>query len=262
MFKRKIAWLCAIVLIVGCFGLAGCGSDGDEESWDGTYTCTWKDEDVDDQNHYVEVEVAVEDGFMMVEIKDHNNGGMGDDYSSEYNGEGDYKESKNGKTITIPFDEGYTSDAVAELRRLSGKYYLSIKGEDHEVVDKFEVEKNVKKKVTSATPAPTTTKKIEVTTTKKAKKTKKKSSSVSSDFKKTMDDYEDFIDDYVAFMKKYKKASAAKQAAMLSDYSDMMSKYSELSSEMSDMKSDLSSDELAYYTKVMARVAKKLAKVQ
>ena len=201
---------------------------------------------------------------MMVALKERNNVGTDDAYTENYNGEGDFKESKNGKSISIPFDNSYISDGIAELRKLGGKYYLTIKDEDGEVSDKFELEKDAKKKVVNTVQPVTTTKKIEETTTakpKKPKKTKKKSASVSSDFKETMDDYEDFIDDYVSFMKKYKNAGAAEQASMISDYSEMMSKYSELSSEMSNMKSNLSGDELAYYTKVMSRVAKKLSKV-
>ena len=246
-----------ITALVSCL-VAGCGSDReDKDDWNGFYY--YNDQNVD-TSYYESVEVAVEDGFMMVTYKEIN-----EDYTSEYSGDGNYKESKNGKTISVPFDDDYSTKSTAELISLSGKYYISFKYDDGTEGDKFELKKYSKKQPESTTSkVVVTTTKVEETTTKKPKKVKKhkkKSASVSSDFKETLDDYEDFIDDYVAFMKKYKKAGAAEQAGMLTDYSEMMSKYSELSSEMSNMKSNLSSDELAYYTKVMSRVAKKLSKV-
>lgn len=266
MFKRKIAWLCAVILIVGCFTLVGCGNDEeDKASWNGTYYGrTMGDKS---KQEYTDTEVIVDDGYMSVNIVKHfiNSEGEPDIYKRE--GEGEFKDGDDEKSIVIAFEGDMYN---AELRKMAGKYFLSIKdSNDGDVDDKYEVEKNAKKQPeVSMSQVPTTKKaettKVEETKAKKPKKAKKakKKSSVSSDFKDTMDDYEDFIDDYVAFMKKYKNASAADQASMLTDYSEMMSKYSELSSEMANMESNLSGDELAYYTKVMARVAKKLAKVQ
>lgn len=248
-----------ITALVSCL-VAGCGSDKEEKaSWNGNYTGRTYDED--GSGDYTDVEVIVDDGYMTVKTVEHFDDD-GEAKTSEREGEGKFEEGEDGKSIFIPIESDYYK---AELRKLSGKYFLSIKDkDDDDVQEKYEVEKNAKNKPeTSMTPVQTTTK-VEETTTKKPKKVKKhkkKSASVSSDFKETLDDYEDFIDDYVVFMKKYKKASAAEQAGMLTDYSEMMSKYSELSSEMSNMKSNLSSDELAYYTKVMSRVAKKLSKV-
>ena len=261
MFKKYVALLCVILMVVGCFGLIGCGSDGDKASWNGTYYGRTIGEE--SKQEYTDTEVVVDDGYMTVSIVKHfvNSEGKPDTIKIE----GEFEDGDDGKAIVIVFKEDMYN---AELRKLAGKYYLSIKdSNDGDVDEKYEVEKNAKKQPEISMSQVPTTKKVETTKVKetkakKTKKTKKKSSSVSSDFKKTMDDYEDFIDDYVAFMKKYKKASAVDQASMLTDYSDMMSKYSDLSSEMANMKSDLSSDELAYYTKVMTRVTKKLAKVQ
>ena len=270
MFKRKIALLCVIVMIVGCFAMTGCGSDEeDKASWNGTYTGrTYED---DGSGDYTDVEVLVDDGYMTIKTVKHFDDD-GEAKTSNTEGEGKFENGEDGKSIYIPIESDYY---IAELRKLSGKYFFSIKDKDDgDVQDKYEVEKNAKNKPeASITQAQTTTNKVEVATkktekpkkpkkTKKTKKPKKKSSSVSSDFKETMDDYEDFIDDYVAFMKKYKNASVSDQASMMTDYSEMMSKYSELSSEMANMESNLSGDELAYYTKVMASVTKKLAKVQ
>lgn len=99
-------------------------------------------------------------------------------------------------------------------------------------------------------------------TLKKAtqKSSSKKSSKGNTNFKKLIDDYEKFIDDYVAFMKKYQNSNDT--AGMLSDYTKWMSDYAKWVDKIDDIDEDsLSSADLAYYTKVMARIDKKLLEV-
>lgn len=95
---------------------------------------------------------------------------------------------------------------------------------------------------------------------KPKEKSKKSSSSVSSDFKELMDDYESFIDDYVEFMQEYEDSDDI--TGMMEDYSEMLEKYSEFDEKIDAIDEDeLSESDLAYYTKVMARVTEKLAKL-
>lgn len=260
MFKKMTALLCVIIMVIGCFVLSGCGSKKQKKiedggSWDGTYV--GREEKF--QNFYSDAKVDVGDGYMMITLTDYSNVGSEDEYSSKREGEGKYKISKDGKSISITFSKYYT----ARLRKVSKKYFLSIvHKESQNVSNKYEVSKGDANQLTTNQVTIANTKnEVRKKTESKQKKPKKKTSSISSDFKETMDEYEDFIDKYCKFMKKYKNASAADQASMISDYSDMMSQYSDLSSKMSKMKSNLSGDELAYYTKVMSRVAKKLSKV-
>ena len=73
-----------------------------------------------------------------------------------------------------------------------------------------------------------------------------------------MDSYEEFFDDYIVFMEKYSESSDT--SALLSDYADYMQKYSEVMSKLDAIDEDeLNADELAYYTKVISRITKKLS---
>ena len=81
------------------------------------------------------------------------------------------------------------------------------------------------------------------------------------DFKKMMDSYEDFFDEYIEFMKKYENSDDV--AGMLNDYADYMTKYADYMQKLNDVDTDnLSTADAAYYTKVQARIVKKLAEIQ
>lgn len=96
------------------------------------------------------------------------------------------------------------------------------------------------------------------TVSKNTKEKKSSSSGVDPEFKALMDSYEEFFDDYIAFMKKYSESSDT--SALLSDYADYMQKYSEVMSKLDAVDEDeLNSAELAYYTKIMSRITKKLS---
>lgn len=76
-----------------------------------------------------------------------------------------------------------------------------------------------------------------------------------------MDSYEDFFDEYIEFMKKYENSDDV--AGMLNDYADYMTKYADYMQKLNDVDTDnLLTADAAYYTKVQARIVKKLAEIQ
>lgn len=88
------------------------------------------------------------------------------------------------------------------------------------------------------------------------------SSGVSAKVKDTLDEYEAFFDDYIAFMKKYKNATYKDLDKMIDEYSDYIDKYSDIYGKLIDMGTEkMSAKDYAYYTKVLARIEKKLADV-
>lgn len=235
------------------------GVEADEDNyknWNGTYV-GFIEEDNDVQT-FKDAKVKVDDGYISIDFASYKADGT----TSNDTVEGNYTESEDGKAIYV-----VNSINVYELRKMGSDYTLSEKNKDlDDTYEKFDLKKGGELPTHVFTKkAPETTVKADkpkkASKPKKAKKKKKSSSGVSASFKETMDDYEDFIDDYVAFMKKYNKASSTDRAGMMSDYSEMLSEYSDLSQEMSNMETDLSGDDLAYYTKVMARCSKKLASV-
>ena len=93
-----------------------------------------------------------------------------------------------------------------------------------------------------------------------AKKKAAEKGTVSASFKKTMDEYERFFDEYVKFMKKYKKNPT--DMGLLSDLSDYMDRYTKFMDKLDSVDtSELSAADAAYYTKVSARIMKKLSEV-
>jgi len=87
-------------------------------------------------------------------------------------------------------------------------------------------------------------------------------SGVSAKVKDTLDEYEAFFDDYTAFMKKYKNATYKDLDKMIDEYSDYIDKYSDIYGKLIDMGTEkMSAKDYAYYTKVLARIEKKLADV-
>ena len=119
MFKRNIAWLCAIVLILGSFVLAGCG----ETDFNGTYTGSKTS-----GSNKVNVTVEVKKGNLKVSLKtyDLDENGEVDDTSDPvtYQYEDKYKKDKSGDSISIPEDANGES---AQLLSEDGEYYLVIK---------------------------------------------------------------------------------------------------------------------------------------
>ncbi len=76
-----------------------------------------------------------------------------------------------------------------------------------------------------------------------------------------MDSYEKVVNKYVDIAKKYKKSNNAIE--FLSDYTDALADYNDFAEKVSKVKKgSMSSADLAYYTKVMARVNKKLLEVK
>lgn len=119
MFKRNIAWLCAVVLMLGCFVLAGCG----ETDFNGTYTGSKTS-----GSNKVDVTVEVKKGNLKVSLKtyDLDEDGEVDDTSDPvtYQYEDKYKNDKSGDSISIPEDANGES---AQLLSEDGEYYLVIK---------------------------------------------------------------------------------------------------------------------------------------
>lgn len=119
MFKRNIAWLCAVVLILGCFVLAGCG----ETDFNGTYTGSKTS-----GSNKVDVTVEVKKENLKVSLKtyDLDEDGEVDDTSDPvtYQYEDKYKKDKSGDSISIPEDANGES---AQLLSEDGEYYLVIK---------------------------------------------------------------------------------------------------------------------------------------
>lgn len=119
MFKRNIAWLCAIVLMLGSFVLVGCG----ETDFNGTYTGSKTS-----GSNKVDVTVEVKKGNLKVSLKtyDLDEDGEVDDTSDPvtYQYEDKYKKDKSGDSISIPEDANGES---AQLLSEDGEYYLVIK---------------------------------------------------------------------------------------------------------------------------------------
>lgn len=104
-------------------------------------------------------------------------------------------------------------------------------------------------------PLPQTTGSKIVTVQAKAKINKK--------FKKAMDEYYNFYKKYCKFMKKYKKSKGGMQAiTMLNDYNKLLIQQRKFNASFKKWKKkSLNSAEVAYYTKINARVLAMLAKV-
>lgn len=136
MFKRKIVWLCAVVLALGCFVLVGCG----ETDFNGNYTGSKTS-----GSNKVDVDVQVKKGNLKISLKtyDLDEDGKVDDTSdpTTYQYEDKYKKDKSGNSISIPEDANGES---AELLSEDGDYYLIIKkGKEQSV--KIALEKGDKK---------------------------------------------------------------------------------------------------------------------
>ena len=119
MFKKNIAWLCAIVLILGCFVLVGCG----ETDFNGTYTGSKTS-----GSKKINVTVEVKKGNLKISLEtyDLDEDGKVDETSDPitYQYEDKYKKDKSGNSISIPEDANGES---AELLSEDGEYYLVIK---------------------------------------------------------------------------------------------------------------------------------------
>ena len=79
-------------------------------------------------------------------------------------------------------------------------------------------------------------------------------------FKKAMDEYLKFYKKYCKFMKKYKKGNNA--LYMMNDYTKILKQQKKMNKAFSKWKKKkLNSTELAYYTKINAKVVTMLSKV-
>lgn len=79
-------------------------------------------------------------------------------------------------------------------------------------------------------------------------------------FKKAMDEYLKFYKKYCKFMKKYKKGNNA--LSMMNDYTKILKQQKKMNKAFSKWKKKkLNSTELAYYTKINAKVVTMLSKV-
>lgn len=100
----------------------------DYKNWNGSYSGTSKNDDDDTVN----INVNVEDGYMMVDITEKKS--YGDDTKNK---EGEYFSSKDGKAIAI--DDGYY---IYELRKFGNKIYLSEKRRNSgDTYSKYEITK-------------------------------------------------------------------------------------------------------------------------
>ena len=85
-------------------------------------------------------------------------------------------------------------------------------------------------------------------------------SGTDSQFKEALDSYEDFVDHYCDFMKRYSESTNT--AAMMSEYAEYLQEYSEVMDKINAIDtSNLTPEELAYYTEVTSRCAKKLSEI-
>lgn len=119
MFKRKMVWLCAVVLVLGCFVLVGCG----KTDFNGTYTGSKKS-----GSKKIDVTTEVKKGNLEVSLKTYSlddEGNVEDDSDPiTYQYSDKYKKDKSGNSISIPEDANGES---VELLSEDGNYYLIVK---------------------------------------------------------------------------------------------------------------------------------------
>lgn len=137
MLKKYVALLCVVTMVLGCFALSGCKPvvktepKMDKTSWNGVYT--GKQPKKYDEDQYVTFKITIEDGYMIISAKD--------DYQ-ELNFEDNFKMSKDGKTISIPFVGDSQTKGTAYFRKLGNNYRLNLKDKSNVNLYQCTLEKN------------------------------------------------------------------------------------------------------------------------
>lgn len=171
----------------------------------------------------------------------------------------DYIEQCREKGFTVDYDRNSTSYSAYDKDKCN---LMLDYEEDKKIMEIYAYapkKEDSKKKELKKTKSQNKT--VKKHTTKKKKTTNKRSSTgVSPKFKKMMDRYEEFFDEYIKFMKKYEKSSD--QVSMMTDYAKYMEKYAKYMEELDGIEhEDLNAAELAYYTKVNARIMEKISEL-
>lgn len=171
----------------------------------------------------------------------------------------DYIEQCREKGFTVDYGRSSTSYSAETEEKYELSLYYNEDTKTMDIQACAPEKEDFKKKELKKTKSQSKT--VKKYTTKKKKTTNKtRSTGVSPKFKKMMDSYEEFFDEYIKFMKKYKKSS--NPASLMSDYADYMEKYAKYMEELEGIENeDLNVAELAYYTKVNARIMEKISEL-
>ena len=258
MKKRLMMVMCCGIMILG--NLSGCNAMKTKETEYHWPTSTLVKSLPVPESKYGEIVLDAEDSFEIdvfntskSQFADYINACKENGFNVDYYGTEDSYDAEN--------KDGYTLSLSYDKRKKTMN--IDIYDLDDDTEDTQEPEETEEPEETDDSENAKDTSKDSSKTDKKEKKktsSKKKDGAVDADFKK-MDSYEDFFDAYLEFMKKYENADDV--AGMLNDYADYMTKYADYMQKLNDVDTDnLSTADAAYYTKVQARIVKKLAEIK
>lgn len=259
MKKRLMMVMCCGIMILG--NLSGCNAMKTKETEYHWPTSTLVKSLPVPESKYGEIVLDAEDSFEIdvfntskSQFADYINACKENGFNVDYYGTEDSYDAEN--------KDGYTLSLSYDKRKKTMN--IDIYDLDDDTEDTQEPEETEEPEETDDSENAKDTSKDSSKTDKKEKKktsSKKKDGAVDADFKKMMDSYEDFFDEYIEFMKKYENSDDV--AGMLNDYADYMTKYADYMQKLNDVDTDnLSTADAAYYTKVQARIVKKLAEIQ
>ena len=259
MKKRLMMVMCCGIMILG--NLSGCNAMKTKETEYHWTTSTLVKSLPVPESKYGEIVLDAEDSFEIDDFNtsksqfaDYINACKENGFNVDYYGTEDSYDAEN--------KDGYTLSLSYDKRKKTMN--IDIYDLDDDTEDTQEPEETEEPEETDDSENAKDTSKDSSKTDKKEKKktsSKKKDGAVDADFKKMMDSYEDFFDEYIEFMKKYENSDDV--AGMLNDYADYMTKYADYMQKLNDVDTDnLSTADAAYYTKVQARIVKKLAEIQ
>lgn len=257
--KRLMMVMCCGIMILG--NLSGCNAMKTKETEYHWPTSTLVKSLPVPESKYGEIVLDAEDSFEIdvfntskSQFADYINACKENGFNVDYYGTEDSYDAEN--------KDGYTLSLSYDKRKKTMN--IDIYDLDDDTEDTQEPEETEEPEETDDSENAKDTSKDSSKTDKKEKKktsSKKKDGAVDADFKKMMDSYEDFFDEYIEFMKKYENSDDV--AGMLNDYADYMTKYADYMQKLNDVDTDnLSTADAAYYTKVQARIVKKLAEIQ
>ena len=232
MKKRLMMVMCCGIMILG--NLSGCNAMKTKETEYHWPTSTLVKSLPVPESKYGEIVLDAEDSFEIdvfntskSQFADYINACKENGFNVDYYGTEDSYDAEN--------KDGYTLSLSYDKRKKTMN--IDIYDLDDDTEDTQEPEETEEPEETDDSENAKDTSKDSSKTDKKEKKktsSKKKDGAVDADFKKMMDSYEDFFDEYIEFMKK-----------------------------LNDVDTDnLSTADAAYYTKVQARIVKKLAEIQ
>lgn len=257
--KRLMMVMCCGIMILG--NLSGCNAMKTKETEYHWPTSTLVKSLPVPESKYGEIVLDAEDSFEIdvfntskSQFADYINACKENGFNVDYYGTEDSYDAEN--------KDGYTLSLSYDKRKKTMN--IDIYDLDDDTEDTQEPEETEEPEETDDSENAKDTSKDSSKTDKKEKKktsSKKKDGAVDADFKKMMDSYEDFFDEYIEFMKKYENSDDV--AGILNDYADYMTKYADYMQKLNDVDTDnLSTADAAYYTKVQARIVKKLAEIQ